>query len=326
MQRRHLIQSLLGTAALASGLPVLAQDANPIKILCGFATGGLTDIVARLFADKLRVELNQPVVVDNKVGGGGRIAAQTLKSSPADGLTFMIAPNSGPIFLELMYPRKALGYDLLQDLRPVGTLTTYPFGMVVQRSLGLKNVQDYVAWAKANPKRAMYGVGGAGGQAHFAGTRLSQAMEVPLLAIPYRGNGPVNVDLLGDQLPAAILPASDLMQHRDNPKIQILGVFEAQRSPLIPEVPTFAEQGLKFDVGQAWMGIWASAKTPAPQIQRFEQALRKILSDAAFEETLMTRFTMYPMVRSAAETEQLQRAELALWKPIIQSSGFRPDQ
>ncbi len=326
MQRRHLIQSMLATAAASQGLLAHAQDLAPIKILCGFAPGGLTDIVSRLFADQLRVALNRPVIVDNKPGGGGRLAAQALKSSPADGTTFMIAPNSGPIFLELLYARKALGYDLLNDLKPIGTLTTYPFGMVVQRSLGVKNVQEYVAWAKANTKQAVYGVGGAGGQAHFAGTKLSQAMGVPLLAVPYRGNGPVNIDLLGDQLPAAILPASDLMQHRDSAKVQILGVFEAQRSPLIPEVPTFAEQGLKFDVGQAWMGMWASAKTPVAETQKVEQALLKILADAAFKETLMTRFTMYPMFRSAAETETLQRSELALWKPIIQASGFRPDQ
>lgn len=326
MQRRSLIHSMLSAAALSSGLIAHAQDSAPIRILCGFAPGGLTDIVARLFADKLRVELNQPVVVDNKPGGGGRLAAQALKASPPDGRTFMIAPNSGPIFLEILYSHKSLGYDLLNDLTPVGTLSTYPFGMVVQRSLGIKNVQDYVAWVKANPKNAMFGNGGAGGQAHFAGTKLSQAMGVPLLAIPYRGNGPVNIDLLGGQLPAAILPAADLMQHRDSPKIQILGIFEDQRSPLIPEVPTFAEQGLKFNVGQAWMGMWAPAKTPRAEIERVEQALRKILSDPAFKETLMTRFTMYPMLRSAAETDRLQRAELELWRPIIKASGFTPDQ
>lgn len=326
MQRRTLIQSLLAGAIAPAALVAAAQEGAPIRILCGFAPGGLTDIVARLFADKLRVELKQPVIVENKAGGGGRLATQTLKASAPDGRTFMIAPNSGPIFLDILYARNALGYDLLADLSPVATLTTYPFGMVVQRSLGVHNVQEYIALAKGNPKLALYGTGGAGGQAHFAGTKLSQAAGVELTSVPYKGNGPVNADLLGGQIPAAILPASDLMQHRSNPKLQILGLFEDQRSPLVPEVATFAEQGLKFEIGKAWMGMWTGAKTPATEIERVQNALKKILSDPVFTQTLMSQFTMYPMFRGPADMDKLQRAELQLWRPVIKASGFNPEQ
>ena len=238
----------------------------------------------------------------------------------------MIAPNSGPIFLEILYPKSALGYDLHSDLTPVGTMTTYPFGMVVKRSLGVNNIQEFIAWAKANPKEAVYGNAGAGGHAHLVGTKLSQAIGVPLLSIPYKGNGPVNVDLVGGQLPAAILPASDLMQHRNNPKLQILGLFEKTRSPLVPDVPTFAEQGLDIEVGQAWMGMWTTAKTPRAEIEKIENALRKVLADPNFKETLMSKFTMYPMFRSSAETAKLQREELEIWRPIMKASGFKPDQ
>ncbi len=326
MQRRQLIKSLVGASIMGGSLLAEAQEGAPIKILCGFAPGGLTDIVARLFADKLRTELNLSVIVENKAGAGGRLAAQALKAAAPDGRTYMIAPNSMPIFQEILYPRSVAGYDMLVDWAPVATLTTYPFGMVVQRSLGVKNAKEYVAWVKANPKQAMYGSGGAGGQGHFAGTQLSMAAGIDLLAIPYKGNGPLNVDLVGGQLPAAILPASDLMQHRSNPKLQILGLFENERSPLVPEVPTFAEQGLKFDVGRAWMGMWAPSKTPKADIARVENALRKILNDPVFREQLMHRLTMYPMFGTAADTDKLQRAELELWRPVIKASGFRPDQ
>ena len=179
---------------------------------------------------------------------------------------------------------------------------------------------------KANPKEAVYGNAGAGGHAHFVGTKLSQAIGVPLLSIPYKGNGPVNIDLVGGQLPAAILPASDLMQHRNNPKLQILGLFEKTRSPLVPEVPTFAEQGLNIAVGQAWKGMWTTAKTPKAEIEKIENALRKVLADPGFKEALMTRFTMFPMFHTAAETDKLQRDEIELWRPIIKASGFTPDQ
>ncbi len=327
MQRRRLLQSLsvLSVATLPHAVLAQSKDA-PIKILCGFAPGGLTDVVSRLFAEKLRMELGQTVIVENKPGAAGRLATQALKAAAPDGRTLMIAPNSGPIFLEVLYPKSALGYDLLNDLTPVGTMTTYPFGMVVQRSLGVKNIQEYVAWAKANPKDAVYGNAGAGGHGHFVGTKLSQAIGVPLLSIPYKGNGPVNIDLLGAQLPAAILPASDLMQHRNNPKLQILGLFEKTRSPLVPEVPTMAEQGLTVEVGQAWMGMWTSAKVPKAEIEKIQNALRKVLADPSFKETLMTKFTMFPMFHTAAETDALQRNEIELWRPIIKASGFTPNQ
>lgn len=325
MNRRNMIKSLLGTLALSFSLTAQAQDAQPIKILVGFAPGGLTDIVARLFADKLRVELNQPVVVENKPGGGGRIASQALKASPPDGRTFMVAPNSGPVFLEIFYPRVQLGYDFLVDLAPVATLTTYPFAMVVQRSLGIKNAQEYMAWVKANPKQAVFGAGGAGGQGHFIGTKLGQAMSTDLQVIPYKGNGPVNIDILGGQIPAAILPASDFMRHKDSSKVQILGVFESKRSPLAPDVPTFAEQGLKFDAGQAWMGMWTSAKAPRVEVDRVQNALRKILASSEFKGVLESRFTMTPMFHPAAEMDTLQRAELELWRPVIKASGFTPE-
>lgn len=326
MTRHRWARALLCAAALVFSPWAGAQDAQPIKILVGFAPGGLTDIVARLFADRLRAELNQPVVVENKAGASGRLATQALKASPPDGRTLMVVPNSGPIFLEILYPRQALGYDLLKDLVPVGTLSTYPFALVVQRSLGVKNVQEFVAWAKTNPQLASYGNAGAGGHAHFIGTRLSQAAGVDFKGIPYRGNGPVIIDLIGGQLPAAILPAADFAQLRSNPKLQILGLFEEQRSPLAPDVPTMAEQGLPVQVGQAWMGMWAPAQAPRAEVERIAQALRRILSAPETRDALQTRFTMYPMITTPADMDRLQRAEIELWRPIIKASGFTPDQ
>lgn len=326
MAFRLWMRALVCAGAVVAASWASAQEAAPIKILVGFAPGGLTDIVARLFADKLRVELNQPVVVENRAGAAGRLATQALRASSPDGRTYMVVPNSGPIFLEILYSRQALGYDLLKDLAPVGTLSTYPFALVVQRSLGVKNMQEFVAWAKAHPQQASYGNAGAGGHAHFIGTRLSQVTGVDFKGIPYKGNGPVIVDLIGGQLPAAILPAADFAQLRNNPKLQILGLFEEQRSPLAPEVPTLAEQGLKVQVGQAWMGLWAAASAPKAEVERVSQALRRILGSADMRELLQSRFTMYPMFNTPAEMDKLQRAEIELWRPIIKASGFTPEQ
>jgi tripartite-type tricarboxylate transporter receptor subunit TctC len=326
MNFKKVIKTVLALSAVSVSLLSHAQDVQPIKILVGFAPGGVTDIVARMFADKLRVELNQPVIVENRPGAGSRLANQALKASPPDGRTFLLAPNAGPVFLELLYPRTALGYDMLTDLAPVATLTTYPLGMVVQSNLGVQNAREYVAWAHKHPKEASFGSAGAGSHTHFAGMQLAQAAGISLQVIPYRGNGPVNVDLLGGQLPAAIMAASDFAQHRNNPKLRIIGIFSEQRSPLAPEVPTFVEQGIKAVSGEAWMGMWTSAKTPKVEIERMQNALNKILATPEFKESLQTKMTMAPMFRNAAEMDKLQRAELQMWRPIIKASGFTPEQ
>ncbi len=325
LKRRILIQTIV-VAALSSSLLAQAQDPVPIKLMVGFPPGGVTDLVARLLADKLRTELNQTVIVENKSGAGGRMASQAVKSSGTDGRMFLVVPNAGLVFLEIMYPRSALGYDMLTDLAPVAALTSYPLGMVVHSSLGVKDAKEYVTWAKANPKEAVFGTAGAGSHTHFAGMRLGEAANIDLQVIPYKGNGPVKSDLLGGQLPAAIMAASDFLQFRNNPKLRIIGVFGSHRSPLAPDIPTFAEQGIKADAGDAWMGMWTSAKTPKAEVERMQNALQKILSAPDTKEALQTKLTMTPMFRTAAEMDKLQRAELEMWRPIIKRSGFTPEQ
>ncbi|MDR3455140.1 MAG: tripartite tricarboxylate transporter substrate-binding protein [Rhodoferax sp.] len=259
-------------------------------------------------------------------GAGSRLANQSLKASAPDGRTFLIAPNSGPVFLDILYPRTVLGYDVLTDFAPVATLTTFPLGMVVQSSLGVQNAREYVAWAHDHPKEASFGSAGAGSHTHFAGMQLAQATGISLQVIPYRGNGPVNVDLQGGQLPAAIMAASDFAQYRNNPKLRIIGIFSKQRSSLVPEVPTFVEQGINAISGDAWMGMWTSANTPKADIDRMQNALKKILATPEFEESLRTTLTMEPMFKTAAEMDKLQRAELQMWRPIIKASGFTPER
>ncbi|MBB1633694.1 tripartite tricarboxylate transporter substrate-binding protein [Cupriavidus sp. UME77] len=326
MKLVKIIKTGLIFSVLFNTLLAHANGEAPIKILVGFAAGGVTDIVARLFADKLRVEFNEPVIVENKPGAGSRLANQALKASPPDGKTFLISPNSGPVFLDILYPRSVLGYDLLTDLTPVAALTTYPLGMVVQRSMGVNNAREYVAWAKAHPKEAVFGSAGAGSHTHFAGMKLAQAAQINLQVVPYRGNGLINIDLLGGQLPAAIMAASDFMKHKDDPSLRIIGIFGERRSPLAPDVPTFTEQGIKATAGDAWIGMWTSAKAPQAEIDRMQRALQKILAEPEFKQKLESKLTMTPFFRSAADMKKLQRAELDMWRPVIKQSGFSPDQ
>jgi tripartite-type tricarboxylate transporter receptor subunit TctC len=316
-----LLAAMLGISVTAG-----AQPEQPIRILVGFPPGGSTDTVARVLAEKISVVLKQPIIIDNKPGAGGRIAAQALKSAAQDGLTYMIAPNATPVFQTLLYPTSTLKYDMLKDFAPVAVVVSYPLALAVSTDTGVKTAKEYVAWVKSNPQKASFGTAGAGGHTHFTGIQLGKAIGTSLQAVPYRGNGPLVTDLLGGQVAAGIMTAGDILPHQSGGKVRVVGVFGAQRSPLMPDVPTFKEQGIDIDTGDAWTGMWAPAKTPQAQIDRMQNALRQVLEMPEVRDILANKATLNPDFRPAGEMDRLQRKELAYWGPVIKASGFTPDQ
>ncbi|QXZ10567.1 ABC transporter substrate-binding protein [Comamonas sp. Y33R10-2] len=325
MQRRHFLKTSISASLATAVVGVQAQDNSPIKLLVGFAPGGVTDLFARLCAESIQTELGRTVIVENRPGAHGRMATQAVKASAANSHTFLISPNAGLVFLELLFSKAALGYDMLNDLTPVAALSTYPLGMVVNSSTGVTNAKEYVQWVKANPSKGIFGTSGAGSHTHFAGMRLAEAAGINLEVVPYKGNSAVNIDLLGGQIPAASMAASDFLHHKDNPKVKIIGVFGQKRSSLAPDVPTFVEQGFDAVAGDAWMGMWTSKKTPADEVQLMSAVIEKILKKPEFISALKTKMTMAPMYRNSKETDQLQRSELAMWRPIIAKTGFKPE-
>lgn len=315
----------MAVLGLGLGLGAQAQDRAPIKILVGFPPGGSTDLVARLLAERMAPLLKQPVIVENRPGAGGRMAAQALKASAPDGLTYMVAPNATPVFQTLLYPVDVLKYDMLKDLAPVGVLVTYPLAIAVNTQSGVNNIREYAAWVKANPKEASFGTAGAGGHTHFSGLQLGKAIGQALQVIPYRGNGPMVTDLLGGQVPAGIMTAGDVLQHQKSGKVRVLAQFGAKRSPLIPYVPTLIEQGYNLDMGDAWTGMWAPAKTPQAELDRVQNAIRQVLAMPDVRDQLMNKATLNPDFRPAAEMDAWQRRELQYWGPIIKESNFKPE-
>lgn len=325
LNRRRFQAALAATLALGLAPLAQAQDKPPVKLIVGFAPGGSTDTVARVLADKLRGPLGQPVIVENKPGAGGRMAAEALKNSAPDGLTYMVAPNATGIFQHLLYPVSVLKYDLLTDLAPVAILTTHPLALAVNTKTGVSNAREFVAWAKANPKDASFGSAGLGGHTHFTGLELGRAAGIELNVVPYRGNGPLTTDLLGGQVLSGIMTAGDIIQHQRSGQVKVIGVFGAKRSPLLPDVPTFIEQGINVDTGDAWTGMWAPAKTPKAELDRMQAALKQVLSQPDVRDLLTNKATLNPDFRPAAELDKTQRKELAYWGPIIKATGFKPE-
>ena len=323
LTRRDLL--LASSAHLASPF-VGAQgtDKPTIRILLGLPPGGGTDSIARYIAEKLREQLGQPVIIESRIGVGGRLAADALMTAAPDGLTWMIAPNATPTFQTLVFGPQ-LKWNIWRDFAPVAGLVSYPLGMAVNADLGVNNVQEFVQWAKANPNKASFGTPGTGGQNHFLGVQFAKVAGIELTVTPYKGTPPMITDLLGGHVPSGISLMDELIKHQRSGKLRVIGIFSDKRSELIPDIPTFAEQGYKVSSGDGWTAMWVPIKTATADIARMQQALQKILANPQVKEYLMTKLTVVPHYRNGEEMAKAQRDELATWEPIIKSSGFKPD-
>ena len=323
-RRRALMVMAAGATVCLPQFAGAQNDKPPIKILLGLPPGGGTDSIARYIAERLREQLGQPVIIDSRVGVGGRLAADALMVAPPDGLTYMIAPNATPTFQTLVFGPQ-LKWNIFRDFAPVAGLVSYPLGMAVNTGLGVNTVREFVTWAKANPQRASFGTPGTGGQNHFLGVQFARVAGIDLQVTPYKGTPPMITDLLGGNVPAGISLMDELLKHHKTGKLKVIGIFSDKRSEMMPEIPTFTEQGFKVSSGDGWTAMWAPVKTPAAEIARMQDALQKVLAQPAVRDYLMTRLAVMPHYRNAQEMEKTQRDELAAWEPIIKASGFKPE-
>jgi tripartite-type tricarboxylate transporter receptor subunit TctC len=325
MMNRKTFSVVLAAMMLGIGSGPMAQEKPPIRILVGFPPGGASDGLARLMADKLRDQLKQNVIVENRPGVGGRIAAQAIKAAPANGQMYMIAPNATFTFQHLTYPVSVLGYDMNTDFTSVARLTSYPMAMVVNTSIGTKTAKEYVAWLKANPAKNTFGTAGQGGDTHFNGLQFGKLAGTPMQVVPYRGNGPLLIDLVGGQILTGNMLAGDALQHVKSGKLNYIGVFSPQRSPLLPDVPTLAEQGFNTGGDDGWMAVWGPAKLPKVELERMQTAIKNVLAMPDVKEMLLSKFLQVADYRDGTEVDKQLQAELTHWGPIIKASGFTPE-
>jgi len=321
---RKTFHTVIAAMLLSLGLMASAQDKPPIRLLVGFPPGGASDSLARLMADKLRDQLKQNVIVENRPGVGGRIAAQAIKAAPPNGLMYMIAPNATFTFQHLTYPVSVLGYDMNTDFTSVARLTSYPMAMVVNSSIGAKNAKEYIAWLKANPTKNTFGTAGQGGDTHFNGLQFGKLAGIPMQVVPYRGNGPLLIDMVGGQILTGNMLAGDALQHVKSGKLNYIGVFAPQRSSLMPELPTMAEQGFDTGGGDGWMGVWGPAKLPIAELERMQTAIKNVLATPEVKEMLISKFLQVSDYRPGSDVDKALQAELTHWGPIIKASGFTP--
>ena len=316
-------QLLFLTAALTASvaLPARAQTIEgPLRVVVPYAPGGSTDRVARLVADKLGPKLGVTVVVENRTGGGGRIAAQQLKATPANQNVLLLANPALMLVAPLVF--KDAGYDPEKDFQPVSQASSYEFAVAVGAGVPVRELNHLLAWLRANPEQANFGVPATGSLPHFFGLMVGEKAGVKAQVVGYRGSGPLLADLMGGQVPVAFDTFDTLLPQHEAGKIRILAVSSAKRSPFAPTIPTFKEAGL--DLGaEGWNTFFAPASMPAARVSQFGQAIREVMQDP---ETVR-RFNdarLGPVASTPEQTRRMLAAYRAQWAPVVQKSGYQP--
>ncbi len=297
-----------------------ALPRGPVRILVGFSAGGSADIVARLLADKLRDRTGLAVIVENKAGSGGVIAAEALTKMPPDGNSLVLAAMSATIMAKLTYTK--LPYDPQVDLDPISLVTTFQLALAVTPALPVDDMARFANWAKANPTQTSFGVPAPGGQSHFFGLMLGRALGVDMQVVPYRGSAPMIADLSPGQIKIGISALSDFHAAYKGGKVRLLATSGRARPLAAPELPTFAESGYRDLVGEGWLGLYAPSRTPLATRTALGAEIAAILAMPDVRERIVT-MGMEPRSSSPAGLAEFDAAELERWRPVIAASGFK---
>lgn len=322
MQLRSMFSALLPlAAALAAVAPAMANDAfpsKPVRIVVGFSSGGSNDIVARLLAPKLADGLGQQVVVENKPGAGGNIAAQTLLSAPPDGHTLMMC-TTGTLSIQ-PHLVKNMPFNPETDLQPVTLIANAPYLLLVNASVPAKNVQELIDYAKRKPGALNFASSGSGTGGHLAGEMFKSKAGVNIVHVPYKGTGQAMTDLLAGQVSIIFDQAVSSMSYAKSGKLRVLAVASPQRLKGLPDIPTVSESGVPQFDPVTWTGLCASKGTPAAAIQRVQRELAKVLAMPEISQKLVAD-GLEPVGSTPEKFREFLVADKAKWGKVIQDAG-----
>lgn len=319
LNRRGVLQ---GLAAAALPWPALAQDGRPVRLLVGFPAGGSFDAIARILADKFRVEMDRPVVVENKPGAGGRIVVDTLKAAPPDGSVLLLGMDA----LVSIYPHtmRKLNYDPKKDLVPIGTIAEFPFALSVSSDLKVSSLREFVAWVKRNPAKFNVGIPALGGPHHFYTLMLGELAGVRAEPVVFQGSTPIYQALFGGHVTAAFDGMTSMVEHHKAGKLRILAVVADRRMPQAPDVPTFVESGYPAIRNMGFTALYAPPLAPAAIVSRWNAALAKVLAAPEVRERILA-MGFIPVGKSVDELVARSNASYTAWEPVIRASRYQAD-
>jgi tripartite-type tricarboxylate transporter receptor subunit TctC len=298
-----------------------SYPSRPIKMICGFPAGSSLDVITRIYAARLETTLGQPVIVENRVGASGNLAAEAVARSAPDGYTLLTNGVTLPISMRLF---KKISFDVLKDFTPIGFMGNIPIILAAHAALGVNSVAELISLAKSRPGELTHGSAGVGSIQHLSGELFNVMTGVKLAHIPYRGTNQVIVDFLAGRVSLMFAPAPTIAPHMQEGNFKMLAVTSAKRSSLFPGLPTLSESGLPGFDAPLWFAIWAPKDTPQPIVATIHSVMRDVpgtpegrarLAASGIEAVSMTTDEFAIFVRK----------EVDKWAKLVESSGATAD-
>ena len=327
MQRKEIVHSALALLALGATLaqaPAAAQAAypsRPVKIIVPFATGGPADVYARFIAQRLSDAMGQSFVVDNKPGGGSVIGTDLAAKSPADGYTLLMMSNTHTVN-ETLIPTKP--FALMRDFVAVAPINYSDLVLVANPKVAANNLKDLLAYAKANPGKLNYASSGPGTPYHMAGELLKSMADINAVHVPYKGSSGARTDVIGGQVDLMFDAVTTMTEQVRAGKVKALATTGLKRSDVMPEVPTLTEAGVTGYEATIWLGLMAPTGTPKAVVDKLNEAVSKIASQADVKAT-WTKQGAAPMVMNPTVFDKYMRDDITKWAGVIKKANIKLD-
>jgi tripartite-type tricarboxylate transporter receptor subunit TctC len=315
---RILVAALVACTALANAAQAQDWPTKPIRIVTGFAAGGIGDLGARLLAEHITRTTGQQAVVENRTGAAGTLGMDVVAKAPPDGTTLGLALNGNLVINPFI--QKQMPFDALNDLTPVAAIGEAPQMIALSTEVPAKTFKEFQALAKAKPGTYSYGSAGVGSLPHLSVAEFARLAGIELIHVPYRGNAPAMTDLIAGRIQLSSSSIGTFRGAIDAGKIRLLMTATKERLPYLPDVPSSAEAGLPGYLMSVWIGVVAPPGTPAPMLERIHAITQDMLKDQA-ARTAMSGAGLDPMVMSRAEFADFVKAEYARWEGIVANAG-----
>jgi len=320
LNRRQFAASVAAASLISQPFAALAQRGG-MRIFVGFPPGGLPDLVARAVADQLRQSFGTPVVVENRPGANGRIAGQAVKNAAPDGNTFLVAPASNIVHLPHVY--SDLGYDPIKDFAPVAQMVENDFAFTISSKIPATNLREFAAWCAKNPDKATFASPGAGSSPHLMGVMVAKSLGTRLTHVPYKGSSFALTDLVGGHVSAMMSSTSFVVQQHKSNQVRILATTGRSRSSVLPQVPTFQEQGMAELTLTEGTWLLAPAKTPQAIIDKASDAAVLSVQGPEMQAVIDGQTIAAPL--GAIVMRRLMLAEFEKRGAQVKANGFKPE-
>lgn len=332
MNFRSRRNAVLGAVAVLAGLAksgaaMAAEEsfpARPVHVYVPFAAGNTLDNALRQVAEEFRKNTGQPMIIENKPGGAGIIAAQTVVRAPGDGYSLLLV-NTSMLSINPYTFKKKLPYDAEKSFKPVTGFLSSTLVLAANKTVPATNVEEFALWSRTQKTPVTYASFTAGNSSHFAGVIFNEKLGLNLVHVPFNGTPPAVQNLIGEQVNTAFLPLIAVKPQVDASKIKVLGVSSVKRSELLPNVPTFAEQGLPELNIDIWSGLAAPASTPDAVVNRLNEEINKILRSPEIRAKWRD-MDFEPIPMSAKDFATFIHKENTRWRKVVEVSGFKIEE